>query len=169
MADTWTASLVIFLRSLIGDLDGSKYTDSRLQQILVVSAYEINTVADFENYTINIADITISPDPMTQDPTFGLLMVYKAACTILGAELKVTTNVSMKDGPSVIDTRGAGSNIAAMQKSVCQMYTDLLADYQLGGGTLDPGGPGQAILGPYSPASFGLNWNMNTHRDHKWE
>lgn len=167
---TWTTSLVLFLRSLIGDLDGAKYTDSRLQQILVVSAYEVYTVASFETYTINIANISITPDPMTQDATFGLLMTYKAACIILGSELKLTSNISMKDGPSSIDTKGAGANIATIQKNICQIYSDMLDDYQLGGGvSYQTGGPGQAILGPYSPGSFGLNWNMNTHRENNWE
>jgi hypothetical protein len=76
----------------------------------------------------------------------------------------------MRDGPSSIDTKGAGANIALMQKSICQLYQDLLNDYQIGGGTTYlAGGVGQAILGPYSPGSFYINWNQNTHRNSEWE
>ena len=49
----WTTDLVLFVRTLIGDLDSSKYTDARLEQIISVAAYKVNDEADF-NYTYTI-------------------------------------------------------------------------------------------------------------------
>ena len=61
----WTSDLVIVFRSIIGDLDSSKFTDSRLQQILAVAAYSVNNDADFSTtYTVDVSNSTISPDPI---------------------------------------------------------------------------------------------------------
>ena len=56
----WTTDLVLFVRTLIGDLDSSKYADARLQQIIAVAAYKVNDQADFSyTYTVDIGDNTI--------------------------------------------------------------------------------------------------------------
>ena len=44
----WTTDLLLFVRTLIGDLDSSKYTDSRLEQIIAVGAYNVNDASDFD-------------------------------------------------------------------------------------------------------------------------
>ena len=43
----WPVDLTLMVRSLIGDLDKTKYTDERIKQILVVGAYNVNNDADF--------------------------------------------------------------------------------------------------------------------------
>ena len=45
----WPVDLTLMVRSLIGDLDKTKYTDERIKQILVVGAYNVNNDADFNN------------------------------------------------------------------------------------------------------------------------
>jgi len=166
----WQDDLVTIVRSLISDLDSQRYTDARLQKLIVVAAYEVYSVAEFVTYTFSITNSTISPDPIaTGDNVFSVLIAYKAACIILANELKMTSNVAMKDGPSFVDTKGAGTNIANVQKQICAKYEELLADYQLGGSdAFQSGGPGQAILGPYSPGADLFNWNTNPHRDNGW-
>lgn len=166
----WETELVMIVRALIADLDSQRYTDSRLKQLIVIAAYEVYSVAEFNTYVFSITNSTISPDPIGGgDAAFSVLLAYKAACIILSNELKLTSNISMKDGPSSIDTKGAGVNIANIQKQICTKYEELLADYQLGGSELfQNGGPGQAILGPYSPGADLFNWNTSPHRDNGW-
>ena len=86
----WPVDLTLMVRSLIGDLDKTKYTDERIKQILVVGAYNVNNDADFNNtYTVDVAGNSISPDPVGEkDSDFTVLTVYKTACIILGSELK---------------------------------------------------------------------------------
>jgi hypothetical protein len=57
----WKTDLVLMLRSLIGDLDRTDYTDERLKQILVAGAYNVVNDADFsEDYSVDISAVTIS-------------------------------------------------------------------------------------------------------------
>ncbi len=173
---TWDEDLVIMLRAEIGDLDESSYSDSRLRQILVYSAYSVYQRASFKNkYQISVNDITISPDPIaTNDYDFSVLMVYKAACTVMTGEAKTKggSSISIKDGPSYFDNRNAGTNMIELMKTTCETYNNMLTTYQLCGSSQEEGvsGLGEAVLGPYSPGSFLLNWTKNGHRsgDHRW-
>ena len=72
----WNIDLVLMLRSLIGDLDKSKYTNERLKQIITIAAYNVNNASSFINtYTIDVGEISISPDPLANDPDFCSLTV----------------------------------------------------------------------------------------------
>lgn len=168
----WETDLVLMLRSIIGDLEGDTYTDAKLQQILVVSAYSVALTAKFKNnYVIDIQEVTISPDPVVvDDKDFVVLTVYKAACIILNSEVKVKGGnaIAMRDGPSSVDTSAGAQTLANLAKTVCQEYNDMLDQYKFNGPNSDSG-PGQAILGPYSPGADFINWNRNTHRGNGWE
>jgi hypothetical protein len=159
----WKIDLVLMLRSIIGDLDKSKFTDERLKQILVVGAYNVLNDADFsETYTVNVAEISISPDPISQSDTdFTTLTVYKSACILLGSEVKTeaANAISIKDGPSAIDLRGVTANLTNLYKDLCAKYEELLSTYQYNNTLV-----GQAILGPYSPGSMVVNGNQFDYR-----
>lgn len=159
----WTSDLVIIFRSIIGDLDSSKFTDSRLQQILAVAAYSVNNDADFSvTYSVDVANSTISPDPYTTDDVdFSTLIVYKAACILLGSEVKTeaANAISIKDGPSAIDLRGVTQSLSVLYGDLCKKYDDLLSAYQYNNTLV-----GQAVLGPYSPGSMVLGANQFDYR-----
>jgi len=159
----WTTDLVIILRSLIGDLDSTSFTDSRLQQILAVAAYNVLNDADFSTtYTVDVANSTISPDPYTtSDVDFSTLTVYKAACILLGSEVKTeaANAISIKDGPSAIDLRGVTQSLTVMYNDLCKKYDDLVNTYSYNNTLV-----GQAILGPYSPGSMVLGANQFDYR-----
>ena len=159
----WNIDLVLMLRSIIGDLDKSKFTDERLKQILVVGAYNVLNDADFsETYTVNVAEISISPDPISQSDTdFTTLTVYKSACILLGSEVKTeaANAISIKDGPSAIDLRGVTANLTNLYNDLCAKYDALLKTYQYNNTLV-----GQAILGPYSPGSMVVNGNQFDYR-----
>jgi hypothetical protein len=164
----WDTALVLMLRALIGDLDSSTYTDAKLQQVLVVAAFQVYNAATFPyEYTINMTTIDITPDPVeSEDSDFCVLTVYKAACIIVSSEQKVkaSSSFSMKDGPSALDTTSAARELMNAAKKICQEYNDLLTSYMMNG---SDGGPGQAILGPYSPGADLIGWVSNNHRG--WE
>jgi hypothetical protein len=169
MAKVWDEDLVLMLRAEIGDIDESTYSDNRLKQVIVYAAYSVYRSARFTNqYSISVANVTISPDPADlNDYDFCILTVYRAACIILTGEAKEKggKSVSIKDGPSFFDNRNAGTNTMNLMKTICDNYNNLLYNYQMvGSDHSDLAGLGQAILSPYSPGSFLMNWTRNEPR-----
>ena len=152
----WKTDLVLMLRSMIGDLDRAKFTDERLKQILVVGAYNSTS------YTVDVAKVSISPDPISESDTdFSTLTVYKSACILLGSEVKTESAnaISIKDGPSAIDLRGVTANLTNLYNDLCAKYGALLNSYQYNNTLV-----GQAVLGPYSPGSMVINSNQSDYR-----
>tara|TARA_A100001201_G_scaffold34409_2_gene36637 strand:+ start:4156 stop:4671 length:516 start_codon:yes stop_codon:yes gene_type:complete len=168
----WTTDLVLMLRTLIGDLDSTKYTDTRLQQVLVIGAYNVINDAPFNNnYVVDMNAMTISPDPITKtDTDFNVLTSYKSACILLGSEIKTesSNSISIKDGPSAIDLRGVTSSLNVMYQDFCKKYEELLTKYNYEKGSGDGTPAGVAVLGPYSPASWGVGYNDNSYRDGRY-
>lgn len=150
----WQISMVLMLRSIIGDLDSDKYSNERLKQILVVGAYNVENEADFNtNYAIDIAQVKITPDPITNnDQDFVTLTVYKSASILLGSEVKTESAnaISIKDGPSAIDLRGVSSKLIELYDRITAQYEEMLQHYQYNNSI------GEAILGPYSPGSSAI-------------
>ena len=159
----WKVDLVLMLRSIIGDLDASKFTDERIKQILVVGAYNVLGDADFsENYIVDVGTVSITPDPISKnDVDFSTLTVYKSACILLGSEVKTeaANSISIKDGPSAIDLRGVTQSLTVLYNDLCKKYDELLKTYQYNNTLV-----GQAILGPYSPGSQVLGANQFDYR-----
>jgi len=156
----WQMDMILMLRSVIGDLDSTKYTDERLKQVLVVGAYNVQNDAEFPNtYTVNVGQVSISPDPVdTNDTDFTVLTVYKSACILLGSEVKTESGnaVSIRDGASALDLRGVAAGLSGLQDKICNQYEELLNRYRYESGNGDGTPVGTAILGPYSPASWGV-------------
>ncbi len=164
----WNIDLVLMLRSLIGDLDKSKYTNERLKQILSIGAYNVNNEASFVNtYTIDVGEVTISPDPLVNDPDFCTLTVYKSACILLGSEVKTESAnaIAIKDGPSSIDLRGVSSSLSSMYQDLCTKYEEMMTKYRYEKGSGSGTPTGAAVLSPYSPASWGVGYNDGGHRN----
>lgn len=163
----WKTDIVIMLRSLIGDLDRTKFTDERLRQIIAVGAYNVVNDADFINaYVVDIGAVSITPDPVTKkDTDFTVLTLYKSACILLGSEVKTESAnaISIKDGPSAIDLRGVSASLNTLYNDLCKKYDDMLQMYLYTAGSGDGTPAGAAVLSPYSPASIGLN--ANTYDD----
>jgi hypothetical protein len=165
MTSSWETQLVTMVRAEIGDFDSADYSDTRLREAIVYSAFAVKQRARFsQTYNVDVYNMTISPDPYdSADYDFCVLTVYKTVCTILNGEARVKggNSVSIKDGPSSFDNKESG------------IYETMLTTYQLCGGNTDGSytGPGQAVLGPYSPGSFLMNWTRNEPRfmgDRQW-
>lgn len=108
----WQDEMTAILRTLVGDLDATVYTDDRLQQILVVGAFQVLRELSFTTtYSVSVGSVTLSPDPTltaTKDDSFTNLVCLKAAAiTDKGSAIQATRRaISVKDGTSAIDLRG---------------------------------------------------------------
>lgn len=153
----WQNEISTIVRYIINDLDSSKYkySDERIETGITVAAQLVVLDIDFAtNYTINIPNRSISPDPTASSPkdnVFINLIALKTACIILGSEVKSegANAISIKDGPSSIDLRGVASTISFLYEDICKKYENILQEYREN----DVISAGQAILGPYSPGS----------------
>jgi len=144
------------VRHLINDVDPTNYTftTNRIETTILVAAQLIVMNVDFNNeYEINVEASTLSPDPSdkeTKDNPFIALTCLRAACIIIGSEIRKESGnaISIKDGPSAIDLRGVTNTLTVLYQDLCKKYEDALLDYRAGNSVV-----GQSILGPYSPGS----------------
>ena len=144
------------VRHLVNDVDSSNYTFStdRVETTILVAAQLLIMKVDFNNtYDINVEASTLSPDPTdsgTKDDPFIALACLRAACIIVGSEIRKESGnaISIKDGPSAIDLRGVTSTLTVLYQDLCKKYDEALIDYRAGNSV-----SGQSILGPYSPGS----------------
>ena len=163
---SWQGEISTMVRYLINDVDPDnyKYSDSRVETTVLVASNFVNYDADFlNNYTINVEKCMLSPDPTddaTRDDSFVTLVTLRTACLIVGSEIRTEASnaIAIKDGPSAIDLRGVASTLTTLYKSLTDKYDELLTYYIAGGSVA-----GQAILGPYSPAS---DWVSRTRNDY---
>lgn len=152
---SWQNTIPIMVRYLINDVDSTnyKYSDARIEKTTLVGAQFVSLELEFvNNYVVDIANDTISPDPTdsdTKDSSFINLAALKTACIIIGSEMKLeaANAISVRDGSSSIDLRGVSSTLAILYKDLCDKYSKMADDYKFTGET------GQAILGPYSPGA----------------
>lgn len=160
----WQYYAVSVVRNLVGDISVPyEYEDSRLLELFIASTslVVLDTNIPIE-YTIDIYNKTITPDPSTDTDFMGLCSL-RAACVLLNSEMRSKAGcgkVSMKDGPSTItmDQADLVKAIKDTGTSVCDKYEMALFAYKAGQSI------GVAIMGPHSPASFGLKNNTDEHR-----
>lgn len=164
---SWQGQMSTVVRHLINDVDASSYTftPQRIETTLLVAAQLMTMNVDFANvYDINVESSTLSPDPTdtgTKDNPFIALTCLRAACIIIGSEIRKESGnaISIKDGPSAIDLRGVTQTLTVLYKDLCDKYENSLLEYRAGNGVV-----GQSILGPYSPGAEGIARNYSDHR-----
>ena len=161
----WQNEMKVIVRHLVNDLDSSDYTftDSRLEEAVLVSAQLASLEIDFDNtYAIDVDSVSLSPDPTSgnKDDSFINLVCLKTAQMLLGSELKTHSlnAISLKDGPSALDLRGIVSGLKILFDDINKKYEEATTQYKLNGVV------GQAILGPYSPVSDAVARTHLTNR-----
>lgn len=147
---TWQNEMVRIVRYLINDIDGTTYSDSRLEETLLVAAQLQYASIDFPNtYTIDVDSLILTPDPTstTKDDWFINIVCVKAACIIVDSEAKTLAAQSylIKDGPSTIDTRAAYQATKQLAKGLCDKLAYMIMDYKAGSSPA-----GHAVLTPYT-------------------
>ena len=162
----WQNEMALIVRHLVNDLDSSSYTftDSRIEESVLVSAQLAALEVDFENtYAIEVDSLSLSPDPTdstNKDDSFINLVCLKTARLLIGSELKTHSlnAISLRDGPSALDLRGIVSGLKILFDDITKRYEEAVTQYKLNGVV------GQAILGPYSPGSDAV---ARTHLSHR--
>lgn len=153
---SWQTELVELTRLLLGDLDGTAYSDHNIQRLVVGAAMFVSQDAEFtQDFSADLENLDITPDPTdsvndTRDVAFMNLTAIKAACIVNRGDVWRTTGrgILIKDiGALTIDKREAAKNkIALLLKGGwCPVYdTELKAHLR---GTAEVAGA--AIMGPF--------------------
>ena len=154
----WTDDMVVMLRVLISDNgDNCQYTDSRLQQLLVVAAQLVKQEIDFTTtYTVSIGDFTISPDPTlsaSKDDAFTNFVVIKAACLTDWSTFRtkaLVAGVKARCGPAVLETlQHLDGFKELLSKGPCATYESMKKQWLFGNATFC-----KAILTPFVGNKF---------------
>lgn len=157
----WDSVMLNMLRVFINDFDPTEYlyTDSRLKQILVVSAHYVNQEINLsETYSINIISPNITPDPTetaTQDDDFVNFVVLKSACLIDTSTFRqkaLLAGLNAKCGPAQLDTSGHLDGFKILlEEGPCKAYELLKHEYNFG---YSGGGIIKAIMSPFVSNDF---------------
>lgn len=153
---SWQGQMGTIVRYLIDDVNPSnyKYSDHRIETTILVAGQLTQMSVDFgQDYNINVENCKLIPDPTDQDnedKAFITLVCLRAACIIVGSEIRSESGnaISIKDGPSAIDLRGVTQTLTVLYKDLCAKFDQQLLEYKAGNSV-----NGQSILGPYSPGS----------------
>ena len=134
---TWQNTSLIMLRTMLNDAGCSEstYSNKRLEDLLITSAYLLPAEANFSNdYTIDVELRTVSPDPAASSTADGVdfinLMVLKAACMADQGSFRdaaLLQGVSARVGPASIQTSNYGAYLHQLLKDgPCASYKTLL-------------------------------------------
>jgi hypothetical protein len=147
----WQTTLIPVVRGLIFDLTPPyTYCDTRLEELIVVSAVLVTQECAFSTtYVMDLNAVTITPDP-SADEDFVALVSIRTACLISQGEHRdaAKSAVSVKDGPSSIDTKDRAKHLGDIADDACSNYAKAKFSYQVGDGSV-----GKAIVGPYNSGS----------------
>lgn len=150
--------ILIILRALIQDIDGSTYTNDQLNRLILTSSIIIQKEVYFETtYVPDLVNLTLTPDPT--DNAFILLCAYKSAIFLVQSEMRKYASHSFKivDGPSSVDMSSVVSNYKTLLDSLIDQYNKMIKDYTL---TQNEGAQfGYAVITPttceyVSPSNF---------------
>lgn len=140
MSCTWSEEIVTLIRTLIFDLDSTsyRYTDSRLRQVAIVAAHMLISDVSFSvNYSVNIANQSITPDPAaeaTRNDNFINLTAIKAACIIAMGEARdaVSNGVTIQDSINKFSSTDKIKGMLELAKSgYCSQYENSKYDFSV--------------------------------------
>jgi hypothetical protein len=149
----WQIEDPIIIRNLINDLDSTPtYSDDRIIQLSTVAARYVIGDANFPTeYTVDIINQTISPDPSdpsTRDIDFVGLLSLKAACILDQSTFRTKAaleGIRTALGSANLSVQG---NLAGyktlLDQGPCALYDELVLDYNIGNATAI-----SAILSPF--------------------
>lgn len=152
----WRNEISLLIRSFINDFgDTPMYTNQRICQLAIVAAQQVVLEIEFNNeYTIDIINQTISPDPTeTRDIEFIGLWSLKAACLFDQSSIRTKAHmegISANLGPAKLDvSNGFNGYKMLMEQGPCKMYQDLKQQHILGDSSRI-----RAILSPFVGNNF---------------
>lgn len=158
----WENEMVGILREMVGDYDKSKYSDARLEEVILSATTLVMPKVDFSvSYTVDLDLGSLSPDPTSQSPKdydFINLVCLRATALLLNSEAKTAALQSYRvvDGPSTIDGTAAAKAMQQLAKTAMEDFERAVFDYQAGNSV----GAG-AVLTPYTTQNINVgNYNF---------
>lgn len=153
----WEDEALPMLRILINDFGVEPtYSDPRLTDILVASAYIVRQEIDFPTeYAVSMSTKTISPDPVSEgDDSFISFMVLKAACLADQSTYRTKAlleGVRAAMGPATLAISGNLNGFAKiLEIGACATYEELKDQERFGTNALNV----RAILSPFVGNQF---------------
>ena len=150
---SWQLEIPIIVRVWISDLDANPtYSDDRILQVITVAAQNVSREVSFvTDYTIDVVNNTISPDPTlssSDDPDFVALVALKAACILDQSTYRTkAVNEGIKTSLASATLQTAG-NLKGYKDLLdvgpCGMYSKLRQEFEMGNPSIV-----QAVLGPF--------------------
>ncbi len=134
---SWQNTGITILRTMLSDSGcNNTYTDKRLEELLLASAYFLTVDINFAtNYSIDVEAKTITPDPIdsTDGSEFINFMVLKAACLSDEGAFRnaaLCQGVSARVGPAAIQTNNYGAYLKELlNNGPCASYKSLSNAY----------------------------------------
>jgi hypothetical protein len=135
---SWQNTSLLMLRTMLNDAGcgESKYSNNRLEDLLITAAYFIPIDVNFNStYVVDVEAYTISPDPIGQPdgPEFINFMVLKAACIADEGNFRnsaLLQGVQARCGPAVLNTSSYGQYLKELlTNGPCKVYEDVSNSY----------------------------------------
>ena len=139
---SWQNTSLLMLRTMLSDAgcDGdNRYTNSRLEDLLITAAYFLPLEINFNTtYTVNVASYSISPDPGASSPPddgyeFISFMVLKEACLADESNFRTAAllqGVQARLGPAQLNTSNYGDKLSILlTEGPCKAFSTLSNDY----------------------------------------
>lgn len=176
---SWKKEITVILRTYLNDFGPTYiYSDSRLQQIIVVAAQYVKSDVNLDNnYSINIVSPNIAPDPTLLDPKddiFINLSALKAACIVDQSAFRskaVVEGIRAALGPaslSVSNNNLSGYRVL-LEKGPCALYESLADNWNIGNASMV-----RAVFSPFIGNNFdpqNLNnpsYDYSRHEDNQF-
>lgn len=167
---SWTLEIPAIVRVLINDLsDTPTYSDERILQMITVAARHVQFDVNLEhNYTVDVVNSTITPDPTTDnDSIFIMLTSLKAACIADQSFLRTkaaTEGIRAALGPAQLSVAGSLLGIKTIiEEGPCAAYDELTSHWDVKEATAI-----RAVLSPFVGNKFdprSIRTNYSRHRD----
>jgi hypothetical protein len=177
---TWQNTSLLMLRTMLNDAGcgESKYSNDRLEDLLITSAYIIPIDVNFSTtYTVDVEAYSISPDPISQTDgkEFISFMVLKAACIADEGNFRTAAllqGVSARCGPASITTSNYGAYLKELLVGgPCKSYGSLVEQYNF---SYEGRQIIRAVMSPFAANDFdpgtqmgqlGMGDLQNSHRN----
>lgn len=162
----WKTEMTLAFRHFIDDLDEDSptYSDTRIQELLIVAGQSVIADADFiTDYSADVDELIFTPDPtdrdIGRDEAFIQLVLLKAACILHTSSLRQAAGraIDVKDGNVSISFKGEYTGRSDIAKNACKEYVDTLYAYQIGSFA-----PSRIILGPLSSDRIMTNFQRGS-------
>lgn len=169
----WQQEATLMLRTLIFDFaDEPEYSDSRLLQLLIVSAKLVNQDVSLDNdYTVSMTSLSITPDPLAlEDEEFLGLICLKAACLADQGQYRsrmLLEGIRVSCGPGSLSVSSHLAGFAKLlEEGHCAAYNALVKQKLFGGTSAIRAVMGVFVGNRFDPKSLrssGCNYDRNMY------